>query len=69
MRKAVFPGSFDPFTLGHLDILKRSLPLLMKLLLVLVKILKRKQCFLNLKEFLSLKIIFLDEPKNQSTKL
>ena len=25
MRKAVFPGSFDPFTLGHLDILKRSL--------------------------------------------
>ena len=27
MRKAIFPGSFDPFTLGHLDILKRSLPL------------------------------------------
>ena len=27
MRKAVFPGSFDPFTLGHLDILKRSLSL------------------------------------------
>jgi pantetheine-phosphate adenylyltransferase len=27
MRKAVFPGSFDPITLGHLDIIKRSLPL------------------------------------------
>lgn len=27
MRKAIFPGSFDPFTLGHFDILKRSLPL------------------------------------------
>ena len=27
MRRAVFPGSFDPFTNGHLDILKRSLPL------------------------------------------
>ena len=27
MRKAIFPGSFDPFTLGHLDILKRSLSL------------------------------------------
>ena len=25
MRKAIFPGSFDPFTLGHLDILTRSL--------------------------------------------
>ncbi|SRR5690554_1354138 len=27
MRKAVFPGSFDPFTLGHLDIVTRALPL------------------------------------------
>ena len=27
MRKAIFPGSFDPFTLGHFDILKRSLSL------------------------------------------
>lgn len=27
MRRAVFPGSFDPITLGHLDIINRSLPL------------------------------------------
>lgn len=27
MRKAVFPGSFDPITLGHIDIIERSLPL------------------------------------------
>ena len=27
MKKAVFPGSFDPITLGHFDIIKRSLPL------------------------------------------
>ena len=26
-RIAVFPGSFDPFTLGHQDIVKRALPL------------------------------------------
>ena len=24
MRKAVYPGSFDPLTLGHLDIIKRA---------------------------------------------
>lgn len=24
MRRAIFPGTFDPFTLGHLDILNRS---------------------------------------------
>ncbi|MBN9285808.1 MULTISPECIES: pantetheine-phosphate adenylyltransferase [Flavobacterium] len=27
MRKAIFPGSFDPITLGHYDIIKRALPL------------------------------------------
>jgi pantetheine-phosphate adenylyltransferase len=27
MRKAIFPGSFDPITLGHEDIIKRALPL------------------------------------------
>ena len=24
MKKAIYPGSFDPVTLGHLDIIKRS---------------------------------------------
>ena len=27
MKRAIFPGSFDPITLGHYDIIKRSLPL------------------------------------------
>lgn len=27
MKKAIFPGSFDPITLGHFDIIKRSIPL------------------------------------------
>ncbi|WP_432413043.1 pantetheine-phosphate adenylyltransferase [Rasiella sp. SM2506] len=27
MRKAVFPGSFDPITLGHINIIERALPL------------------------------------------
>tara|TARA_R110002124_G_scaffold287349_1_gene473555 strand:- start:6777 stop:7229 length:453 start_codon:yes stop_codon:yes gene_type:complete len=26
MNRAVFPGSFDPITLGHVDIIKRALP-------------------------------------------
>ena len=25
MKKAVFPGSFDPITIGHLDIVKRGI--------------------------------------------
>ena len=27
VRKALFPGSFDPLTLGHYDIIKRGVPL------------------------------------------
>ena len=27
MKSAVFPGSFDPITLGHIDIIERSIPL------------------------------------------
>ena len=27
MKKAVFPGSFDPITSGHVDIVRRALPL------------------------------------------
>ena len=27
MKRAVFPGSFDPITLGHVDIIERAIPL------------------------------------------
>ena len=32
---AVFPGSFDPITLGHVDILKRSIPLFDKIIVAI----------------------------------
>jgi pantetheine-phosphate adenylyltransferase len=34
-RIAVFPGSFDPFTLGHEDIVKRALPLFDKVIVAI----------------------------------
>lgn len=34
-RIAVFPGSFDPITLGHLDIIERALPLFDKLIVAI----------------------------------
>jgi pantetheine-phosphate adenylyltransferase len=33
MRVALFPGTFDPITIGHLDIIDRSLPLFDKLII------------------------------------
>lgn len=32
MKIAVFPGSFDPITIGHVDIVKRSIPLFDKII-------------------------------------
>ncbi len=32
---AVFPGSFDPLTLGHVDIIQRALPLFEKLIIAI----------------------------------
>lgn len=33
MRVAIFPGSFDPFTIGHYDIVCRALPLFDKIVI------------------------------------
>ena len=33
MKSAVFPGSFDPITLGHIDIIERSIPLFDKIII------------------------------------
>ncbi len=35
MRRAVFPGTFDPITLGHIDIIKRALPLFDELIIAI----------------------------------
>lgn len=35
MRRAVFPGTFDPITLGHVDIINRSLPLFDELIIAI----------------------------------
>jgi len=35
MKKAVFPGSFDPLTLGHTDIIDRALPLFDKIIIAI----------------------------------
>jgi pantetheine-phosphate adenylyltransferase len=36
MRKAIFPGSFDPITLGHQDIINRALPLFDEIVIAIV---------------------------------
>lgn len=49
MKKAIYPGSFDPVTSGHLDIIKRA-ALLTDELIVAVLINEQKKPFFSLEE-------------------
>src|SRR5690606_9837173 len=63
MRKAVFPGSFDPITLGHTDIIDRALPLFDEIILAIGTNSDKKYMF-SLKQRLHfLEETYKDEPK------
>jgi pantetheine-phosphate adenylyltransferase len=49
MAKAIYPGSFDPITLGHLDIIRRIHPLFDELTVVVANS-QRKQYLFSLEE-------------------
>ena len=63
MKKAVFPGSFDPITLGHTDIIDRALPLFDEIILAIGTNSDKKYMF-SLEERLNfLEATYKDEPK------
>lgn len=49
MAKAIYPGSFDPITLGHIDIIRRIRPLFSELTVVVANS-ERKQYWFSLEE-------------------
>lgn len=63
MRKAIFPGSFDPITLGHFDIIKRALPLFDEIVVAIGINAEKKYMFSleDRKKFIEES--FQDEPK------
>ena len=63
MRKAIFPGSFDPFTLGHLDILKRSLSLFDKIIVGVGRNNQKKTMFSENERINFIKNSFKDESR------
>lgn len=63
MKIAVFPGSFDPITTGHVKIVKRALPLFDKIV-VAIGINSQKQYLFDLEQRMRwLERVFADEPK------
>lgn len=45
MKIAVFPGSFDPITLGHVDLIQRALPLFDKIIVAIGSNANKKYMF------------------------
>ena len=63
MKIALFPGSFDPVTKAHVDILKRALPLFDKVVIG-IGLNSTKAAYLTLeKRKEMLRAVFADEPK------
>lgn len=63
MKRAVFPGTFDPITLGHVDIIKRALPLFDELIIAIGVNADKKTMF-SLKERIAfIEKVFADEKK------
>lgn len=64
MKKAVFPGSFDPITLGHTDIIERALPLFDEIILAIGTNSDKKYMF-SLEE----RLHFLEESFKDESKV
>ena len=63
MRIALFPGTFDPVTFGHLDIIERALPLFDKLYIGIGLNSNKAPMFSDSQRKRWLQEIFKDEPK------
>jgi pantetheine-phosphate adenylyltransferase len=63
MKRAVFPGSFDPLTLGHYDIINRGLTLFDEIILAIGVNANKKYMFSLEERVQFLLDTFKDEPK------
>lgn len=63
MRKAIFPGSFDPITLGHEDIIRRGITLFDEIVIAIGINAEKKYMFSIEERKQFLEETFKDEPK------
>ena len=63
MRKAVFPGSFDPITLGHEDIVRRAVPLFDEIIVAVGVNSTKKSKFTTEEKIAMLEAVFSDLPQ------
>lgn len=62
-RIAVFPGTFDPFTNGHLDIVQKALMLFDEIIIAIGHNANKKHLFTLEKRLQWINAVFVNEPK------
>jgi len=63
MKVAVFPGSFDPITVGHLDLVRRAVPLFDEIVVAIGFNAKKEYLFPLEQRLEWLRAVFENEPK------
>ena len=63
MKIAIFPGSFDPFTVGHYDIVMRGLPLFDEIIIGIGRNVNKQGYFPIEKRMEAIQSAFADEPR------
>jgi pantetheine-phosphate adenylyltransferase len=63
MRTCLFPGTFDPITLGHIDIINRALPLFDKVVIGIGRNVNKAPMFTEEQRLQWIKDIYINEPK------
>lgn len=62
-RTCLFPGTFDPITLGHIDIINRAMPLFDKVIIGIGRNANKTPMFTEEMRLQWLKDIYINEPK------
>jgi pantetheine-phosphate adenylyltransferase len=64
---AIFPGTFDPFTVGHEALVKRALQIFDKVVIAVGKNISKKALFTLEQRVSMISEVFVDEPKVKVT--
>ena len=68
MRVALYPGTFDPITLGHIDIVRRGLEIFDEVEIAVAKNIKKEPSFSDEERIQMIEETFVDEPRVRVTQ-
>ena len=68
MRRAIFPGTFDPFTIGHYSVVKRALTFMDEVVIGIGINENKKTWFPTEKRVEMIEKLFADDPRVKDRK-